>query len=57
MCSISTGATPAPGAVVASVLSDTRFGFVTMERAGAGWQLNRFGSHPSFDDFGDDSKP
>ena len=36
------GATPAPGAVVAAILSTTRFGFVTMERAGAGWRLQAF---------------
>ncbi len=36
------GATPAPGAVVASLLSATRFGFATLERMGDGWQLQAF---------------
>ncbi|MFO1397887.1 MAG: metallophosphoesterase [Burkholderiales bacterium] len=36
------GATPAPGAVVATLLSTTRFGYATLERAGAGWRLQAF---------------
>ncbi|MFO1415162.1 MAG: metallophosphoesterase [Burkholderiales bacterium] len=33
---------PSPGAVVANLLADSHFGFVTMERAGAGWRLQAF---------------
>lgn len=33
------GAAPAPGAVVAELVASTRFGFMTMERDGAGWRL------------------
>ena len=33
------GAEPAPGAVVAEIVSSTRFGFMTMERDGAGWSM------------------
>ena len=33
------GTTPAPGAVVASTVATNRFGFMTMERAGAGWRM------------------
>jgi len=33
------GAEPAPGAVVAELVSTTRFGFMTMEREGAGWSM------------------
>ncbi len=32
-------AQPAPGAVVAEIVSSTRFGFMTMERNGPGWRL------------------
>ena len=32
--------TPLPGAVVASLLSTATFGFMTMERNGAGWVIN-----------------
>ena len=35
----SDGAQPAPGAVVAEIVSSTRFGFMTMERNGPGWRL------------------
>ncbi len=33
------GAQPAPGAVVAELVTTTRFGFMTMEREGAGWSM------------------
>jgi hypothetical protein len=33
------GATPFPGAIVASIVATNRFGFMTMERAGAGWTM------------------
>ena len=33
---------PAPGAVTARFLSTTRFGFMTMERDGAGWSMRAF---------------
>ena len=33
------GTTPAPGAVVASMVATNRFGFMTMERDGAGWRM------------------
>jgi len=33
------GATPAPGALVASTVATNRFGFMTIERAGAGWRM------------------
>jgi hypothetical protein len=33
------GTTPYPGAVVASMVATNRFGFMTMERAGAGWTM------------------
>jgi hypothetical protein len=33
---------PAPGAVIAQFLSTTRFGFMTMERDGAGWSMRAF---------------
>jgi hypothetical protein len=33
------GAEPAPGAVVAELVSSTRFGFMTMDRDGAGWSM------------------
>ena len=33
------GKEPAPGAVVAEIVSSTRFGFMTMERSGAGWRM------------------
>jgi hypothetical protein len=33
------GAQPAPGAVVAELVATTRFGFMTMEREGAGWSM------------------
>jgi hypothetical protein len=33
------GAEPAPGAVVAELVTTTRFGFMTMERDGAGWSM------------------
>ena len=32
------GTTPLPGAVVAGIVATNRFGFMTMERAGAGWR-------------------
>jgi hypothetical protein len=35
-------AQPAPGAVVAEFLSTTRFGFMTMDREGAGWTARAF---------------
>ena len=33
---------PAPGAVIADFLSTTHFGFMTMEREGAGWSMRAF---------------
>jgi hypothetical protein len=33
------GATPAPGAVVESVVASDRFGFMTIERDGPGWRM------------------
>lgn len=36
------GKEPAPGAVVASLLWTTRFGFMTMERDGGGWSMRAF---------------
>ncbi len=33
------GTTPAPGAVVASIVATNRFGFMTMERDGARWRM------------------
>jgi hypothetical protein len=33
---------PAPGAVISQFLSTTRFGFMTMERDGAGWSMRAF---------------
>lgn len=33
---------PAPGAVIADFLSTTHFGFMTMDRVGAGWSLRAF---------------
>lgn len=33
------GKEPAPGAVVAEIVSTTSFGFMTMEREGAGWSM------------------
>ena len=33
------GAEPAPGAVVAELVTTTRFGFMTMERDGAAWSM------------------
>jgi hypothetical protein len=33
------GATPAPGAIVASIVATNRFGFMTMERDGARWRM------------------
>ncbi len=33
------GTTPAPGAVVANLVATNRFGFMTMERAGAAWRM------------------
>jgi len=40
--------TPLPGAVVASLLSTATFGFMTMERNGAGWVLKSWdrAGHP-----------
>ena len=36
------GIEPAPGAVVAAIVASDRFGFMTMERAGAGWTLRAY---------------
>ncbi|MFO1312595.1 MAG: metallophosphoesterase [Burkholderiales bacterium] len=36
------GKQPAPGAVVAQILSTTRFGFMVMERDGAGWSMRAY---------------
>ena len=36
------GKQPAPGAIVAQLLSTTRFGFMTMERDGAAWSMRAF---------------
>jgi hypothetical protein len=36
------GKEPAPGAVVSTLLSTTRFGFMTMERDGPGWSMRAF---------------
>ena len=36
------GPTPLPGAIVANQLATARFGFMTMERSGAGWVLTSF---------------
>jgi hypothetical protein len=36
------GREPAPGAVVAQILSTTRFGYMTMDRDGAGWAMNAY---------------
>jgi hypothetical protein len=33
------GATPYPGAIVANIVATNRFGFMTMERSGAGWTM------------------
>ena len=33
---------PAPGAVIAQILSTTRFGFMTMDRDGAGWLMRAY---------------
>ena len=33
------GVEPAPGAVVAEIVTSTRFGYMTMDRAGDGWQM------------------
>jgi len=39
------GTTPAPGAVVASLVATNRFGFMTIERDGAGWRMVAHDAH------------